>query len=111
LEKADSQAKETLKSIIEDIYRVLGELKTLQEKVHPTEGARGLQALWKGFAWAAEKPKLVQLRTQINEKITILDYCRSGIELWVPSNAKYKMVYADGQLHHQLSAKRAVSTP
>ncbi|KAF8534004.1 hypothetical protein BDD12DRAFT_913723 [Trichophaea hybrida] len=79
LEKADIQKRDTLKGIIEDIYRVLGDLKKLQEKIHPRKTTKGFKTLWKGFAWAAERPKLVELRTKINEKIIILHYYRTGV--------------------------------
>ncbi|KAF8253280.1 hypothetical protein K440DRAFT_657279 [Wilcoxina mikolae CBS 423.85] len=79
LEKADIQKRDTLKGIIEDIYRVLGDLKKLQEKIHPQKTTKSFKTLWKGFAWAAERPTLVELRTKINEKIIILHYYRTGI--------------------------------
>jgi hypothetical protein len=81
LEKVDSQTRETLEDIIKGIYRVLGELKKVQEKMYPSGRTKGLETLWKGLAWAVEKPKLVELRTKVNEKITLLDYCRTGLEL------------------------------
>jgi len=64
-----------LKRIVGDTQSVLGDLKKVQEKFHKCRG------VWDRARWAIERPRLLELRARVNEKITLLSYCRTGIEL------------------------------
>jgi len=71
----DDSKIDKLKRVIRDTYSVLGQLKNLQERVHKLRGLR------KDAQWAKERPRIVELRARVNEKITLLSYCRTSVEL------------------------------
>jgi hypothetical protein len=79
-ENAEPQKQETIKKMMKDTYCVLTELKKVQQNIQKSEQTQRLHLLGK-VKWAIDRPRCVELRVQVIEKITVLKLCVMDIEL------------------------------